>query len=404
MLIGIVGKPSVGKSTFFKAATLSEVDIANYPFTTIKPNHAVGFVKILDAAQEKQFGKVSNPRMGYVQDKWRFVPVDLIDVAGLVPDAHKGEGMGGQFLNDLNQADALVHVIDASGSVNARGEPVEPGSYDPANDIKFLEIELDYWYLDILKKGWEKLARQAQQEKKEIFKAIYQQMSGVGVSEESARSAVKNAELETVAVKDWSEEQLLKLASALREQTKPMVIAANKCDHPIGKENLAKLKEQFPNYIIIATSAESELALREADKKELIKYVPGSQDFNITEKGKEKLSEQQQKGLEFIKEKVLKGYDEGTGIQAVLNKVVFELLHRKAIHPGGVGKLEDSNGNTLPDCFIMKEDATALDFAYQLHTDFGDNFVKAIDVRTRLPVGKDHILKHLDIIEIMSSK
>ena len=143
MIIGIVGKPSVGKSTFFKAATLSEVDIANYPFTTIKPNHAVGFVKIPDAAQEAQCGKVSNPRMGYVQGKWRFVPVDLIDVAGLVPDAHKGEGMGGQFLNDLNQADALIHVIDASGSVNARGEPVEAGSYDPANDIKFLEIELD---------------------------------------------------------------------------------------------------------------------------------------------------------------------------------------------------------------------------------------------------------------------
>lgn len=404
MLIGIVGKPSVGKSTFFKAATLSEVEIANYPFTTIKPNHAVGFVKILDAAQEPQFGKKANPRMGYVQDKWRFVPVDLIDVAGLVPDAHKGEGMGGQFLNDLNQADALVHVIDASGSVNARGEPVTPGSYDPANDIKFLEIELDYWYLDILKKGWEKLARQAQQEKKEIYKAIYQQMSGVGVGEESAKQAVKKAELENIAVKDWTEEQLLKLASELRRQTKPMVIAANKCDHPAGKENLSKLKEEFPEYIIIPTSAEAELALREAGKKDLIDYVPGERDFTVTEKGKQTLSEQQQKALEFIKANVLKGYDEGTGIQKILNTVVFDLLKRKAIHPGGVGKLEDSNGNTLPDCFLMKGDATALDFAYALHTDFGKNFVKAVNVRTKLPIGKDHPLNHLDIVEIMATK
>lgn len=404
MLIGIVGKPSVGKSTFFKAATLSEVDIANYPFTTIKPNHAVGFVKIKDAAQEEQFGKVANPRMGYVQGKWRFVPIDLIDVAGLVPDAHKGEGMGGQFLNDLNQADALVHVIDISGSVNARGEPVTPGSYDPANDIKFLEIELDYWYMGILKNGWEKLARQAQQEKQAIYKAIYKQMSGLGVSEEKAQLAVRKIGLENKAVKDWSEEELLKLASALREQTKPMVIAANKCDTPSGLENIQRIKDEFPNYIIIATSAEAELALREAGKKDLINYIPGEQDFTITEKGKEILSEQQQKGLEFIKETVLQKHEKGTGIQAVLNEVVFGLLKRKAIHPGGVGKLEDSNGNTLPDCFLMKKDATALDFAYALHSDFGDNFVKAINVRTKLPVGKDHSLNNLDIIEIMSSK
>src|SRR6056297_1897289 len=146
MLIGIVGKPSVGKSTFFKASSLSEVEIANYPFTTIKPNHAVGFVKIKDVAQD--LGKIANPRMGYVKDKFRFVPVDLIDVAGLVPDAHKGEGMGGQFLNDLNQANALIHVIDVSGSVNEKGEDVEVGSYDPAKDVAFLENELDYWYLE----------------------------------------------------------------------------------------------------------------------------------------------------------------------------------------------------------------------------------------------------------------
>lgn len=404
MLIGIVGKPSVGKSTFFKAATLSEVEIANYPFTTIKPNHAIGFVKILDAAQEPQFGKKANPRMGYVQGKWRFVPVDLIDVAGLVPDAHKGEGMGGQFLNDLNQADALVHVIDASGSVNEKGEPVTPGSYDPANDIKFLEIELDYWYLGILKNGWEKLAKQAQQEKQQIYKTIHKQMSGLGVSEEKAQLAVRKANIENIAVKDWSEEQLLKLASELRQQTKPMIIAANKCDHPIGKENLKKLREEFPKYIIIPTSAEAELALREAGKKELIEYIPGERDFIITEKGKEKLSEQQQKALEFIKVNVLQGYEEGTGIQTTLNKAVFDLLKRKAIHPGGVGKLEDSNGNTLPDCFLMKKDATALDFAYALHTDFGKNFVKAVNVRTKLPIGKDHPLEHLDIIEIMATK
>lgn len=402
MLIGVVGKPSVGKSTFFKAATLSDVEIASYPFTTIKPNHAVGFVKIPDVAQE--FGKKANPRMGFVQGKWRFVPVDLIDVAGLVPGAHKGEGMGSQFLNDLNQADALVHVIDASGSVNAHGEAVEPGSYDPAQDIVFLEEELDYWYLDLLKKGWEKAARMAQQERTESYKAIAKQMNGVGVDEDLAKITLRTLGLEGKAPTQWTEDELMALAKRFRQQTKGMIVAANKCDHPAGKENYERLREQFPSHTIIPTSAEAELALREAAKHGLIDYTAGEKDFTITPAGEEKLTAQQRKALEFIKASVLSGFEEGTGIQAVLNHVTFDVLKYKAIHPGGVGKLEDSNGNVIPDCFLMKEKATALDFAYKLHTDFGQNFIKAIDVRTKLPIGKDHVLKNLDIVEIMASK
>ncbi|MCF7866118.1 redox-regulated ATPase YchF [Candidatus Woesearchaeota archaeon] len=402
MIIGIVGKPSVGKSTFFKAATLADVDIANYPFTTIKPNHAVGFVKIKDAA--KDFGKVANPRMGYVKNDWRFVPVDLMDVAGLVPDAHKGEGMGAQFLNDLNQADALIHVIDVSGSVNEKGESVDPGSYDPAKDIKFLEVELDYWYVDILKRGWDKFVRIIQQEKKDIAKAIFKQMSGLGVTEELAKSALKEINIDTKPLRDWSDEDQLKFAGLLRKKTKPMLIAANKCDHPIGVKNYERLRADFPDYVIVPCSAESELALKEADKHELIDYVPGDLDFKITEKGNSVLNDTQKAALTFVRDNILSKFVEGTGVQSVLNNVVFNILKRKAIHPGGVGKLEDSDGNTLPDCFLMKGDATAIDFAFQLHTDFGKNFIRAIDVRTKLPIGKDHVLKHLDIVEIMAGK
>ena len=402
MIIGIVGKPSVGKSTFFKASTLAEVDIANYPFTTIKANHAVGFVKIPDVARE--FGKVANPRMGFVQGGWRFVPIDLMDVAGLVPGAHKGEGMGSQFLNDLNQADALIHVIDVSGSVNERGEPVEPGSYDPAKDIEFLEVELDYWYLEILKRGWDKFVRVMQQEKSEVYKAIAKQMSGIGVDEDIAKTSLKELGLSDIQASQWSDEQTMSLARRLREKTKPMIISANKCDHPKAVENISRLKELFPQYKIIPTSAEAELALREASKKELIDYIPGETDFEITEKGHSEMSEAQIKALEFVKENILKKFPEGTGIQAILNSVVFDILGKKAIHPGGVGKLEDKDGNVIPDCFLMDGDATALDFAYELHSDFGKNFVKAINVKTKLPIGKDHVLNNLDIVEIMSSK
>src|SRR3989338_5626200 len=139
MLIGVVGKANVGKSTFFKAATLAEVEIANYPFATIKPNHGTGYVRV-DCA-EKFFNVKCNPRFGYCIEGIRFVPVDMLDVAGLVPGAHEGKGMGNQFLDDLRQADALIHVVDVAGTTNEKGEPITPGSYDPADDIKFLEEE-----------------------------------------------------------------------------------------------------------------------------------------------------------------------------------------------------------------------------------------------------------------------
>lgn len=398
MLVGIVGKPSCGKSTFFKAATLADAEIANYPFTTIKPNHAVGFVKVRDPALD--FGKHSNPRMGFVVGDWRFVPVDLIDVAGLVPGAHKGEGMGSQFLSDLNQADVLVHVIDVSGSVNERGEPVTPGSYDPLKDVAFLEEELDYWYKEILAKSWEKFARQAQQEKREIHKAIAKQLSGLGVSEELARDLIDHLHLKEVPAPTWTEEQILQLARLLRQKTKPMLIAANKVDVPGAWENLERLKKAFPNYLVVPCSAESELALREAAKHGLISYVPGERSFTITHP--EKLNERQLGALNFIKTSVLEPH--GTGVQDVLNIAVFDLLKYKPIYPGGVSKLEDSEGRCIPDCFLMPPQTTALEFAFKLHTDFGNNFIKAINVKTKMPVGKDHVLAPGDIIEIAAKK
>lgn len=398
MLIGIVGKPSCGKSTFFKACTLADVDIANYPFTTIKPNHAVGFVKIVDPA--KDFNKVSNPRMGFCKNGFRFVPIDLIDVAGLVPDAHKGEGMGAQFLSDLNQADALIHVIDVSGSTNEKGSPVKALSYDPANDIKFLENELDHWYLGILKKGWDKFARQVQQEHRDINKALGKQLSGLGVNEDIVKQSLKELNLDEFKFINWTEEELFNLSSLLRKKTKPMLIAANKIDVPGAKENFNRLVKEFPNYKIIGCSAVSELALREADNHKFIEYISGDNDFKIIDDTK--LNENQKKGLETIKKTIQ--LNNSTGIQNVLNESVFNLLNMIAICPGGVSKLEDSEGRVLPDCFLMKRGTTALEFAFRLHTDFGDKFIRAIDVKTKRTVGKEHVVNHLDILEIVADK
>ncbi|MBN1644905.1 redox-regulated ATPase YchF [Candidatus Woesearchaeota archaeon] len=397
MIIGIVGKANVGKSTFFKALTLAEVLIANYPFATIDPNKGFGHVRVPCA--EKEFGVKCNPRFGYCLNGIRFVPVEVIDVAGLVPGAHEGKGMGNKFLDDLRQAHALIHIVDTAGSTNEKGEPVSVGSYDPAFDIKFLEVELDMWYLSILQKGWSKLARQMQQEKKEIVKILGKQLSGLNVTEEMVDSVIKKLELNISKPVEWTEEDLLRMSQELRKRTKPMIIAANKIDLPGAHENFERICKEFPDYIIIPCSAESELALKEAAKKKLISYIPGQKSFEITGK----LSEKQEKALKFIQEKILNKYT-STGVQNAIDDAVFKLLQYIAVFPGGVNKLSDSKGNILPDCFLIPSKSTALDFAYRLHSDFGDNFIRAIDVKTKRTIGRDHVLKHCDVIEIISGK
>ncbi len=399
MQIGVVGKPNVGKSTFFKAATLAEVEIANYPFATIKPNIGVAYLKQRDVARD--FGKVSNPRDGFVLGKFRFIPVQMIDVAGLVPGAYEGKGMGNQFLDDLRQADVLIHVIDVSGSTNEKGESVDSGSYNPAEDIKFLETELDMWYVGILTKGWEKFARTVSQEKQKISVALAKQLSGLKVTEVMIEVSIKTLELDAEKFTDWKSDDLLKLARSLREMTKPMVIVCNKIDVGVGKENFARLTKEFPSYPLVPVSSESELALREAAKAQLIEYIPGEKTFALKEESK--LNEKQKAALTFIKTHVLEALEFGTGVQYALNKAVFEVLGYIAIYPGG-DKLEDKDGNVIPDCFLLPKGSTALDFAYKLHTDFGKNFIRAKNIRTKITVGKEHALKNGDVLEIFAGK
>lgn len=397
MLIGIVGKPNVGKSTFFKALTLADILIANYPFATIEPNKGFGFVRVKDPGPD--FGVVSNPRTGFLKGTTRFVPVEVIDVAGLVPGAHEGKGMGNQFLNDLLQADALIHVVDMSGSCNDKGEPCDPGTFDPANDINFLEVELDMWTLSLLKKGWDKFARQVQQEKQNIAKSLAKQLGVLKATDDLIGSIINRLELDASPMK-WTDEQLLRLAQEIRRTTKPILIAANKMDIPTAAANLERCKKTFPHYTIVPVSAEAELTLKQADKAKLIDYTPGDGTFTL----KGTLSEKQQKALDYIRANVLEKYG-NTGVQNLMNIAVFDFLNYIAIFPGSAGgKLGDSQGRILPDCFLMPPGTTPLDFAARIHTDLAKNFVTAIDCRTKRNIGKDVSLKNLDVIEIMTSK
>jgi len=393
MMLALVGKPSCGKSTFFKAATLAEVEIASYPFTTIKANHGVGYVKV--ACIDKEFNTQCNPSHGFCIDNQRFVPIELMDVAGLVPGASEGKGLGNQFLDDLSRADAFIHVVDVSGSTDEKGGLLPEGeSRNPAEDIRFLEEELNLWFYNLLMKVWRVFSRKTEMEKAKFSEAVAKQFSGLKVKEKHVKVVLRNLHL-SEKPSEWDETQLMKFAEGLRNESKPMIIAANKIDLPKGRENYDKLKKDFSDLKIVACSADSELALREAAKAELIKYVPGGEDFEIIGK----LNEKQEQALEKIKEDVK---DFGTGVQDVLNSVVFDLLDYIAVFPAGASKLADSKGNVLPDCFLLPSGSTALDFAFFLHTDFGKNFIKAINAKTKMVLGKDYVLKNRDALEIIT--
>ena len=389
-MIGLVGKPNVGKSTMFNALTEKPAEIGNYPFTTIQPNK--GIAHITSNCPCKELGVKCNPRNSKCIDGIRYIPVEVIDVAGLVPGAHEGRGMGNKFLDDLRQADAFILVVDASGKTDAEGNPTE--NYDPVEDVKFLLNEIDMWIYGILTKNWDKLARRAQQEKN-IVKALKDQLSGLNIDENDIKMAIRDMDESPIK---WTEEDLLNLAKKLRKISKPMIIAANKADHPDAEKNIERLKKEFGDYIVIPTSAEIELALKRAEKAGIIKRKEN--DFEIIDESK--LNEQMKRAFDYIKE-FFEKYG-GTGVQECINRAYFDLLNMIVVYPvEDENKFSDKQGNVLPDAFLVKKGTTARDLAYKVHTELGDKFIYAIDAKKKIRIGADYELNHNDIIKIVSA-
>ncbi len=380
MIIGLVGKPSAGKSSFFKAATMIDVKISPVPFTTIQPNLGVGYV-IVDCV-DKELGLKCSPRSGHCKDGKRFVPIKMIDVAGLVPGAHEGKGLGNKFLDDLRQASALIHVVDASGTTDEEGNPTS--GHDPMRDVEFLEREIDLWMFSVMQKAVPKLLKV--KSNSEIIQILGDQLSGLEVS---------RGDIEEALVK-FPNPVSSDFATELRIRSKPIVVAANKSDLDSSQQNVEKMKGSVS---AVPTSAEAEIALRKAAEKGMIDYIPGK-SFEVTGS----LDEKQKHALEIIKRKVLDKYG-STGVQDCLNRTVFSVLNCIAVYPvANTNKMSDKDGNVLPDVHLVPKGTTVRELAFKIHTTLGEKFIAGIDARTKRRLAADHELENNDVVEIMFAK
>ncbi|MEM3550083.1 MAG: redox-regulated ATPase YchF [Candidatus Bathyarchaeia archaeon] len=397
-LLGIVGKPNTGKSTFFSAATLAPAEIANYPFTTIKPNRGIGYVRTPCVCRE--FNVKDTPVNSICLDGVRLIPVEFIDCAGLVPGAWQGRGLGNKFLDEIRKADVLIHIVDASGGTDSEGRICKPGEHDPVEDVKFLEQEITMWLANILKKDWPKIARTAESEAKDLLSMLEERLSGLAIRRFHIFEAVRRTGLNADKPTLWSEEEFTRFIDVLRQIAKPMLIVANKMDIPTAEENFERLKKL--NYIVVPCCAEAELALRRAAERKLIDYTPGDCNFKVV--APERLSQSQIKALEAIREKVLLKLG-STGVQDAVNMAYFKLLNMITVYPvEDVEHMSDHNGRVLPDAYLVPYGTTARELAYLIHTELGESFIYAVEARERKRVGEDYTLKDRDVISIVSAK
>ena len=392
MQIGLLGKANVGKSTFFSAATETPVPTGNFPFTTIEPNVGVAYVKTDCACKHFEI----KHEIPLCVNGTRFIPVKLIDIAGLVPGAHEGKGLGNQFLDDARQAEVLIHVVDISGSTDIQGQPVQIGSHNPLEDVEFVIDEFDQWFKQILEREWQKLSKEIEQKTVKLVEGIAKRFSGLGVKDFQVQEVLQSINLLTKKPTEWDTNDLSTFVKALRKKTKPILIAANKSDLCKDLQIVEKIQDEK----VIPCSAETELLLRKASKSGLLDYVPGGDSFSIKENIE--ISTQQKKALDVVNTVFSK--IKTTGIQKALNSAVFDVLKNIVVYPvEDEGKFCNKDGVVFPDAKLLVENSTAKELAETIHADIAKGFLHAIDCKTKQRIGADHKLKNGDVIKIVST-
>jgi len=396
--IGLIGKTNTGKTTFFNAATLSSSEISTYPFTTKKAETAVAHAITLCVHPE--FNVTDNPNNSKCSDGWRYIPIELIDLPGLIKDAWKGKGLGNQFLSIAAQSDVLLHIVDVSGSVDSTGKVTEAGTGDPISDFADIEEELIMWYHKILEGNRDKISKLLQSDPDKI-KVLTDLYRGLGANKDHVKEALRETNLEDKNFDDFDSQDTKKFASSLRKISKPTLIVANKLDVEGSDNTFDRLRERYNDIIIVPASADSELSLRRAEQKGLIKYSPGSEQFEII--NPKELNDKQKAALEFIKRGIMGEYMR-TGVQFAINIAVFKLLKMNSVYPvANEEKLSDKKGRVLPDLILMKDGSTVKDLAKEIHTDLPKGLLYGKDLRYKLRLPVTYQLRDRDVISLVSA-
>jgi len=398
--VGLIGKTNTGKTTLFNSATLLNAEISTYPFTTKQPNVGAAYVQTLCVCRE--LGVKDNPRNSACINGWRFIPIELIDLPGLIKGAWMGKGLGNQFLSVAVQANVLLHVVDASGSVDSEGKLGKPGTGDPVRDVYDVEEEMIKWISKILEENRTRIIRRLRSSKLPLDRALYRTLAGLTVKREGITATLEATQLSTKNFEKWTADDFKAFVWEIRKLSKPTIIVANKMDLPYAEENYQRLVEEFKGTLVVPCCAEAELALRRAEQHGFVSYIPGEEIFRVLDETK--LTPQQLQALKYVNDRVFSRWMR-TGVQFALNLAVFKLLRMNTVYPvDNAEKFSDRTGNVLPDILLVPYDSTVYDLAKEIHTELAKTMIYAIDAKTGVRLPKDCIIKDRDIIKIVAVK
>ena len=358
--IGIVGLPNVGKSLLFKTLTKKEAKISNYPFSTIEPNK--GIIEVPDKRLDLLFEKIKPER--------KIPPmIEFIDIAGLVKGAHKGEGLGNQFLEEIRKVDAILHLVR---SFEEKEVPLFSGKIDPLEDIKIINLELILSDLAFL----EKIIPKIEKEAKRGNSLSKKKLKILNLFKENL---LKEKLLSEISLSK-EEKQLIKEYHFLTQ--KPQLIVLNIKFGQFPLEDLRKIKERIikefkkreSEVLIVDVLFENEiLELEEKEKEEFLKEIKGK--------------------IETLDDLISSSFK-------ILNLIVFYTFNEKEIR-----------------AWEIEKETPIIEAARKIHTDFYKNFIKGevIEWKEFLNyhslseakekgvikiVGKDYLLKDGEIIYI----